>query len=390
LKATSTFVLLVLSAAATPPAHAQTLGAQLSTLLTEQRVTSPVFVPDPAAAAATRDTVAGLFAIELSTLPIASSSGGFVYKLNPALGLFERASDGFGPFFTERLLRNSKGQASVGVSFQYSDFSALQGADLETGTFPTNAARLAGSSTPFSVDTLNLELSGSTATGFASYGITDRLAVGAAVPFATVRFKGTRMRSVNGVSTLQSTRAASATGVGDITVQARYVVAGESLRGMSVGTDVRFPTGRAEDLLGSGELAARVVGIGSWEEGQLAVHANGGFGFGGASRELFWSTATTFAASQHVTVVGEIMGRRLSELSLVSDVYQPHSITPGIETMRWLTSERGVHTMFLVGGAKWNLSHSWLLNTSFLIRVTDAGLRARVTPSISIDYAFER
>jgi hypothetical protein len=388
-KATFTFVLLAVLIAATTPAHAQSLGSELSTLLTEQR-TSSVFTPDPAAAAATRDTVAGLFAVELSTLPIASSSGGFVYRLNPALGLVERASDGFGPFFTERLLRNSRGQAAIGFSFQYSDFSALQGADLEAGTFPTNAARLAGTSTPFSVDTLSLEISGSTATGFASYGITDRLAIGAAIPLANVRFKGTRMRTVNGATSLQSTRAASATGLGDMAVQARYVIAGATPRGVSVGTDVRFPTGRDEDLLGSGHTAARILGIGSWEEGQLAAHVNGGFGFGGASREAFWSAATTFAASDRVTVVGELMGRRLSELSLVSDVYQPHSLTPGVETMRWLSSERGVHTMFLVGGAKWNLTRSWLVNTSFLIRVTDAGLRARVTPSISIDYAFER
>ena len=98
----------------------------------------------------------------------------------------------------------------------------------------------------------------------------------------------------------------------------------------------------------------------------------------------------TFAAAPRVTVVGELMGRRLSELALVSDVYQPHSIVAGIETMRWPTSERGAHTVFLVSGAKWNVSRSWLVNTSLLMRVTDAGLRARVTPSISIDYAFER
>ena len=390
MKATSTFVLLMLFSVSIRPAHAQLLGSKLSTLLTEQRTTSPVFTPDPAAAAATRDTVAGLFAVELSTLPIASSTGGFVYKLNPALGLVERASDGFGPFFTERLLRNSKRQTAIGFSFQHSDFSALQGADLERGTFPTNAARLAGSAVPFSVDTLSLELSGMTTTIFASYGVTDRFAVGGAVPIANVRFKGTRIRTVNGTSTLQSTQAASASGLGDVSVQARYVLAGETLRGVSVGGDLRFPTGREEDLLGAGDAAARVLAIGSWEEGRLAAHANAGAGFGGASKEVFWSTATTFAAAPRVTIVGELMGRRLSELALVSDVYQPHSLVAGIETMRWLTSERGIHTVFLVGGAKWNVARSWLLNTSLLIRVTDAGLRARVTPWISIDYAFER
>jgi hypothetical protein len=45
---------------------------------------------------------------------------------------------------------------------------------------------------------------------------------------------------------------------------------------------------------------------------------------------------------------------------------------------------------FLDRRTKWNLASSWLLNTNLLIRVTDAGLRARVTPAISLDYAFER
>lgn len=371
------------------PAAAQSLGSQLSTLLTEQRTTS-VFVPDLEAAATTRDTVAGLFSIELSTLPLASSSGGFVYKLNPSLGLVERASDGFGPFFTERLLRNSRGQMSVGFNLQFADFTSLQGASLRTGTFPTNAARAAGATQPFSVDTLNLELSGRTATGLVSYGVTERLAIGAAVPLVHVRFSGQRMRTTDGRSTLQSTQAGSATGLGDISIQGRYVLAGVSRRGVSVGGDLRLPTGRSEDLLGSGKTAARAIGIGSWEENQLALHVNGGFGVGGASREIFWSTATTFAAHQHVTVVAEVMGRRLSELSLVQDVYQPHPLVQGVETMRWLPAERGVHTMYLVTGAKWNLAKSWLLNTNLLIRVTDPGLRARVTPAISIDYAFER
>ena len=46
--------------------------------------------------------------------------------------------------------------------------------------------------------------------------------------------------------------------------------------------------------------------------------------------------------------------------------------------------------MFVVTGAKWNLTGSWLLNANVLIRMTDTGLSARVTPSLSIDYGFER
>jgi hypothetical protein len=58
--------------------------------------------------------------------------------------------------------------------------------------------------------------------------------------------------------------------------------------------------------------------------------------------------------------------------------------------MRWLPSQRGIHTLFVVTGAKWNLMGSWLLNGNMLIRLTDTGLSSRVTPSLSIDYGFER
>jgi len=153
---------------------------------------------------------------------------------------------------------------------------------------------------------------------------------------------------------------------------------------------VKLPTGKEEDLLGSGETGARAIGIGSWEEGQLALYANGGVGVGGASKEVFWSGAATIAVTPRITVAGEVMGRWLADLSLVQDVYEPHPQMLGVETMRWLPAERGIHTTFLSAGAKWNFGGSWLLSTNLLIRVTDAGLRSRVTPAVSIDYAFER
>lgn len=372
------------------PAHAQSLVGQLGTLLTEQRGTTPVFIPDLAAANATATTVAGLFSVELSTLPLSSSSGGFVYRLDPTLGIVSRTSDAFGPFFTERVLQNSRGQSSLGISFQVSEFSSLQGANLQTGTFPTNAARRVGETQPFSVDTLELELRSASGSFFTSYGITDRLTISGVVPIERVYFRGQRVRTTNGVSALQSSQSGSAAGLGDIAIQGRYLLAGSPLRGVAVGSDLRLPTGREEDLLGSGETSVRTLAIGSWEEGALAVHANGGVALGGASREYFWSAAATVAAAQRLTIVGEVMGRRLAELSLVQDVYQPHSLMPGVDTMRWLPAERGVHSTFFVTGAKWNVASSWLVNANVLIRVTDAGLRATATPAISLDYSFER
>jgi hypothetical protein len=370
-------------------ALAQPIGARLSTLLTEQRAVPGAPAPDPAAAAVTFSTVAGLFGVELTTLPLASSSGGFVYHLNPTLGLVERASESFGPFFTERAQRNGRGQASFGISYQASNFASLQGADLTDGTFPTNAIRVEGSTTTV-VDQLTLDLEARTTTPFGSYGVTDRLDVGVALPIVSLRFSGSRVATSGSQSVLQSSQSGSATGLGDMAVTARFRLTGDGGRGLAIGADVRLPTGRAEDLLGSGDATVRGLAIGSWEEGQLALHANAGAGGGGASNEVFWGGAMTFAASPRITLVSEVTGRWLSDLSVLQDVYQPHSIVDGAETMRWLPVETGVHTAFFVGGAKWNIAGTLLANVSLLVRLTDTGLRARVTPSISLDYAFGR
>ena len=367
---------------------AQSVAGGLSGLLTEQTPPPQGYVRDVAAAEATFATVAGLFVVELTSIPVASSSGGFVYRFNSSFGTVERASDSFGPFFTERVLRNGAQQASLGIGYRYSDFTTLQGASLEPGTFPTNTARFADQLQPFSIDTLSLRLEESTVNVFGSYGVTDRIDVGAVVPFTRLRYSGRRVNTFDGVATLQSQRSGTATGIGDIAVNARVRLTGGSGTGVAVGTDVRFPTGRDEDLLGAPDGMWRLMGIGSWERGIFALHGNGGFGVGGSSDEQFWSAAVTVAPSLRFSLIAEFLGRRLDDLVTVGDVYAPHPVLQGIETMRWLPGDRGVHTAFLVTGAKWNIGGPWLLNTHVLTRLTETGLRARISPSLSLDYAF--
>ena len=151
-----------------------------------------------------------MFSTELSNLPLASSSGGFVYRLDPGLGVVSRVSDAFGPFFTERVLRNGKGQWSVGLSFQASEFSSLQGADLESGTFPIQRGTLCRRHTGLQRRYARLELDNRSVTVFASYGITERFVVAGAIPMVRVHFRGQRSRTVSGVTALQSSHDAVA------------------------------------------------------------------------------------------------------------------------------------------------------------------------------------
>jgi hypothetical protein len=386
----STILIAGLVAGTPVPSFGQPVATRLATLLVEQGPAPQGYVRDVAAAEATFNTVAGLFQVELSTLPLSASAGGFVYRLNPELGLVERASESFGPFFTERALRVGPKQFALGLVWQSASFSTLQGADLESGTFPTNAARVAGAIDPFSVDTLSLELDTRTVTALATYGLTSRLDVGVAVPFSTVRYSGRRVNTFNGQTSFQMSSAGSATGLGDMVVTARYDLgAGRSHR-IAVGSDLRLPTGAEEDLLGAQDAAVRALVIGSWEAGRLAAHLNGGIGVGGASSEWFWSGAATWAIVPRLTLVGELMGRHLDQLHRLRDVYQPHPVLAGIETMRWLPEDGGVQTAYTAVGLKWNVGGNMLLNTSLLVRLTDVGLRARVAPTVSVDYTFAR
>ena len=135
-------VLMMVSAAVLwqAPAYAQdSVVDTLSFLLTTQAVPTGDFVKDRESAEITRDTIARLLVTELTTTPLSSSSGGFSYRFNPTLGTVERASESFGPFFTERSLTVGNRRASVGVQAQVARYSNLDDYSLRDGTFVTTA-----------------------------------------------------------------------------------------------------------------------------------------------------------------------------------------------------------------------------------------------------------
>ncbi|MBA2354235.1 MAG: hypothetical protein H0V80_06150 [Acidobacteria bacterium] len=368
------------------PASGQALREQVASLITTQ----PAVVgatADPLAAARSRDTLLGLFGVEMSSTPLTAGTSGFVYQLNRDLGVVERASDSFGAFFTERALRVGHRRTAVGFVVQDASFDAVQGLSLDDGVFPVNAVRTAGVQQPYAVDQLRLQLTTRTYTVRGVYGATDRLDLGAAIPYVQARIDGARVTTATGQPVFQVLREGRSSGIGDASVTARYRLVNEGRAGLALGSDVRLPTGRAADLLGTGSLAVRGQVIASWEDGPLAVAANAGVGVGGASDEVFGSGAVTLAAGPRVTLVGEVMTRRLSDLHRASQVYEPHSTIAGIESMRWVAdSTSAVAIGYAVAGVKWNVTGSVLLGANLLFRLTDGGLRARVTPALTLDY----
>jgi hypothetical protein len=244
-------------------ARAQSLTSRLVRLFTEQQPSTD-FQADEHAAEMSAHSLLELIAIEADALPASSSGGGFVYRLNRTLGTVERASDSFGPFFTESFLRGGRDQVGVGIRYQYKSFRSLQGTDLESGGLLTNATRAAGTDEPFSVDSMQLTLDASTVSLVGTYGVTDRFSVGGRIPFSNVRFRGQRMRTTNGRSTLQSTQSASVTGLGDVSLNARYRFFDKGVTGAALGTDpASLPRGSSRSARGRREGWRRMSTVSS-------------------------------------------------------------------------------------------------------------------------------
>lgn len=380
--------LVVWSGAAAQVRAQEPLTDVLSFLLTNQAVPTGDFVKDQQAAQVTSDTVSRLLQVELATLPISASSAGFAYRLNPSLGTVERVSASFGPFFTERSLTAGRGQASLGVGFTAASFSHLDDRSLRDGRFISSGNQFRDEATPFDVEALTLRLESRTVTLFGNVGVSDRLDLSVAVPFVSVSLAGERLNTYRGTSLLQAAADARANGVGDVAVRAKYRLVGQRARGVSIVGETRLPTGRREDLLGAGRASYRGMLVGSGEIGRWGVHGNGGASVGGLSAEQHFRAAVTFSASPHVTLIGEVLGRRIENAGRVVLAKAPHPSITGVDVLRLVAAAAHTNSAVAVTGFKWNLARTIVLSGNVSLPLTSTGLRPRPAALVGLDVAF--
>src|SRR5215218_7711351 len=163
---------------------------------------------DRAAAEAARDTITRALLVNLTSVPIATSSSGFLYRLNPELGTVERATQSFGGFFVERAFSPGDGRASFGVSATTTSFNKLDNLSLRDGTLLTTGSQFPDEAAPFETEALTLRVHSSTMTAYASVGITDRFEIGGALPFVRLSIDGQRVSVYRGQTILQASGSA--------------------------------------------------------------------------------------------------------------------------------------------------------------------------------------
>lgn len=383
---------------AAPAAAQQTPSDVISFLVTNQSVDTQDFAKDQAAAEATRDTITRALLVNLASVPIATSSSGFVYRLDPELGTMGRVSDSFGTFFIERASTSGRGRVSIGASGSTTAYDRLDGLNLRDGTLVTTANKFSDEAAPFDTEALTLKVRTSTLTIFGSVGVTDHLEIGGAVPLVQLHLEGSRMNVYTACrapgdcqapqQVLQASGSADASGMADTAVRAKYTIVSAPGAGFAVAGELRLPTGDKASLLGAGKAAVRVMAIGSVESPRVGFHANAAIVSGGISDELDGGGAFTVAISPRVTATGELLMRRLSDLHEVIAVSAPHPTKADVDTLRLVPGDKVTLLSSIVSGIKWNVHSTMVLTGQVHWRMGNGGLTAPITPTVALDYLF--
>ena len=356
--------------------------------------------------------------VQLGTFPLGSPSGGFSYMFDSSTGTFQRATETFGPAFAERALTIGKGRVSVGMNFQYSKYSTFEGADLDNGEVKFYLRHAPTGGNFFEGDlieaALNLDVSSSTTTFFANYGLTNNWDVAVAVPVqhvtmdavvdATVLRLSTGTLPIhqfpNGTTEETFSDSGSATGIGDIVLRTKYRFVDLGGGGLAAGVDFRFPTGDETELLGTGANQIAFTFIGSSTNGRLAPHFNVGYTASSSGDivripdEFGYRVGTEFQASPAVTVTADLIGRTLMDAGRLefgdnTYTYQDALLASHTITLTELNqTDDALNLTSLAIGGKFNVSGNLLINANVLISLGSRGVTAPVTPVIGFDYSF--
>ena len=275
--------------------------------------------------------------IQVSQLPLASPSSGISFIYDTALKTFTPSTDeSLGPILGERASTIGRNKLFVGFSYQYFNFSSVDGHDLNNipAVFQHESVPVPnGDSLPacsnqtalpmtepcvvrdFIQTTTSISLKVNQYSIYATYGITRHMDISVAIPILNVRMgvvsnatiiSNSVAPTANGfpsniyhqfnpnlqqcagtpatVACLNATfnNSGTATGIGDVTFRYKYKVYDGERAGFAFGADFRVPTGDAQNFLGSGSTGVKPFGVFSYRS-RVSPHAEVGYEVNGGS-----------------------------------------------------------------------------------------------------------
>jgi hypothetical protein len=375
-------------------------------------------------------------ATQLTLLPIPSLASGFTYSFDRGAGVYTRSAQSFGPILSERAETIGQKKVLFGSTYQRFRFDHLDGQDLKELPVVFQHSHSDASNQPngqpaefekdYVTTTNNLDLKIDQFTFFGTVGLTNRFDVSVAVPVLNVSLAASSNATINrlaGPVTLPngttsqshffdpanpegSTKATfngkgSASGIGDVTLRFKGNVYRGEVMSVAVLTDVRLPTGKERDFLGSGAAGVKPYVAVSFGARKFAPHVNLGYQWNGKSELagnidtgvkgdlpnlFFYSAGTDIGVAKSLTVAVDLIGQRVSSIPrLFSSTF---TATNGAKapTINFRSEAYGINNFS--AGLKYNIAGQLLLTGNLLIQLDDGGLRQRVVPLIGLSYAF--
>lgn len=263
----------------------------------------------------------------VANIPTPATSAGSVVEFTPGGRIETRLLSG-GPIYAERAPSLGRGKLLVGVLLSQMTYQQLRGVPVEDLVFNFRHVDIPG--TPGLGDPIQennvlqvrmeLALQTTAASFFATYGITNTLDVGIAVPLVYTSLSGLSEAQIvpfgpNSVYSFggpaedpkvldTSFQEGSAVGIGDVGVRLKLNLGQGARYGYGVQGDLRLPTGSEENFHGLGTVAARALGVVSAEFGRFTPHVNVGYRFRGSADSLQNHMLVGFFGFDHMLTEG--------------------------------------------------------------------------------------
>lgn len=361
-------------------------------------------------------------AVQLTSVPIPSPASGRTFTFDERSGLFTRASQSLGPIVGERAETIGVGRMNAGVSLQHLNFTTIDGVNLASipAVFTHDGAERCGGRSDVVTTLTSITAETTQLVSFISIGLAEHLDVSVALPFVRSTLSVTSAATIQRIGTLNPevhffegqdaslgdtrtfTGGGTATGVGDLIIRAKAGPLSVGRTDVAVGTYVRFPTGDAENLLGSGAYGAKPFVALSVAGDVIAPHVNVAYQWNGASvlggslhtgtkgdlpDELSYVVGAEVAVHDSLTLALDVLGR----WNLGSSVLRPQAFSAADNQMFpsfALMHNASPHRSDLAVGFKFAGTEQMLVQFNVLVKLDDDGLRDSITPLFGLEYSF--
>lgn len=413
--------------------YSQTLESQLkslfTTLLEDDLQKSPGmhgqhFIPsNVASSTAVIDALTNFIGTSVSSFPLNSTVAGLTFDFSS--GRPVSTSTSLGPIFSERAQTMGSGLINFGLNFTYINFTKMRGIntnDLRLSFTHQDVGAPGMGDSPNEFDYIDMymhmDINASILAFYSTYGLTDRIDLGVAIPIVNVKMKSDPTAIMNSYTFVNNdsanhffggTRANpvleiqpgsiddDATGLGDIAIRAKFNFLKNSSVDLAALAEYRIATGDDKNFLGLGSDQVSFFLIISKIIGDFAPHLNLGYKLNTGSTDLdefLCHLGYDQKLSQQLTLAVDFIGD--FELGAKDNALKfPKPVTvvraDGYKETIDITNIPDYKHDNIINSAigfKYRPREDMLIVGNVFLPINDGGLRADFIPTLGMDINF--